>query len=113
MVIIGGGGSSAILASRLNRLGIENLILESSVSLGNSWRTRYHAPDLREDARRMNFPYLKFPSDWPKFLPRDTMANWIEGYANIMELNVVSNDYDMISYVHGCREYHSSCLAQR
>ena len=100
VVILGGGRTSAILASRLNHLGVQNLIIGSFAGLGDSWRSRYHAPNLREDTRRMCFPYLKFPSDWPKFLPRETMANWIEGYANIMMLNIVSNN-GMLSSVYG------------
>ena len=32
--------------------------------------------------------YLPFPPNWPNFMPKDKLADWLESYANIMELNV-------------------------
>lgn len=35
--------------------------------------------------------YLPFPPNWPNFMPKDKLADWLESYANIMELNVWCN----------------------
>jgi putative flavoprotein involved in K+ transport len=32
-------------------------------------------------------PYLKFPDNWPVFSPKDKIADWLESYTRIMELN--------------------------
>ena len=32
--------------------------------------------------------YLPFPSTWPLFTAKDKLGDWLEAYANIMELNV-------------------------
>ena len=32
-------------------------------------------------------PYLKFPDNWPVFSPKDKIADWLESYTKIMELN--------------------------
>lgn len=33
-------------------------------------------------------PYLKFPAQWPKFTPKDKLAEFFEAYATLLELNV-------------------------
>lgn len=35
--------------------------------------------------------YLPFPSTWPLFTAKDKLGDWLEAYANIMELNVWNN----------------------
>jgi putative flavoprotein involved in K+ transport len=32
-------------------------------------------------------PYLKFPDNWPVFSPKDKIADWLESYTKVMELN--------------------------
>lgn len=33
-------------------------------------------------------PYLKFPAQWPKFTPKDKLAEFFEAYVSLLELNV-------------------------
>ena len=33
-------------------------------------------------------PYLPFPENWPVFTPKDKLAEWMESYAQAMELNI-------------------------
>lgn len=33
-------------------------------------------------------PYLPFPENWPVFAPKDKLADFMESYAQIMELNI-------------------------
>lgn len=35
-----------------------------------------------------HLPYIPFPSHWPLFMPKDKLADWLEAYASLMELNV-------------------------
>ena len=35
-----------------------------------------------------HLPYLPFPPNYPVYIPRDKIANWLEFYADTMELNV-------------------------
>jgi cation diffusion facilitator CzcD-associated flavoprotein CzcO len=32
--------------------------------------------------------YLPFPKNWPKYSSKDKLADWLEAYAKIMELNI-------------------------
>jgi putative flavoprotein involved in K+ transport len=34
-----------------------------------------------------HLPYVKFPENWPVFSPKDKIADWLEAYTAIMELN--------------------------
>ncbi len=36
-------------------------------------------------------PYLSFPENWPVFAPKDKLAEWMESYIRLMELNVWSS----------------------
>lgn len=35
-----------------------------------------------------HMPYLNFPPNWPIYTPAQKLADWLEFYANAMELNV-------------------------
>ena len=36
-------------------------------------------------------PYLPFPINWPVLAPKDKLAEWMESYAQLMELNIWSS----------------------
>lgn len=89
VLIVGAGHSGLMLAARLKRLGVRTLVIDMQKRLGDSWRLRYRTLVLHNYIWSNYFPYLKFPDDWPVFIPKDKFANWFESYASIMELNVV------------------------
>ena len=35
-----------------------------------------------------HMPYMPFPSNYPVYIPRDKIANWLEFYADTMEINI-------------------------
>jgi putative flavoprotein involved in K+ transport len=35
-----------------------------------------------------HLPYMPFPPNWPVYIPKDKLANWLESYVDAMELNV-------------------------
>lgn len=91
VLIVGAGHSGLMLAARLRRQGIHALLIDKNKRLGDSWRNRYHSLVLHDVIWANYFPYLKYPDDWPVFIPKDKIAGWFESYAAIMELNVVSS----------------------
>ncbi|PNY79480.1 flavin-containing monooxygenase [Deinococcus koreensis] len=86
-VIIGGGQGGIALGARLRRLGVPTLIIEKHERPGDSWRKRYHSLCLHDPVWYDHLPYLPFPEDWPVFSPKDKIADWLEMYTRIMELN--------------------------
>jgi len=87
VVIVGGGQGGIMLGARLRRLGVPTLIVEKNERPGDSWRKRYKSLCLHDPVWYDHFPYLPFPNDWPVFAPKDKIADWLEMYTKVMELN--------------------------
>jgi hypothetical protein len=88
VLIIGGGHSGLSVAARLKCLGVQSLVVEKNTRVGDTWRKRYQALCLHDPVWYDHLPYLPFPSTWPVFTPAHKLANWLENYAETMELNV-------------------------
>ncbi|HTV38515.1 MAG TPA: NAD(P)/FAD-dependent oxidoreductase, partial [Xanthobacteraceae bacterium] len=67
---------------------ISALVVERNERVGDVWRQRYRFLKLHNDLCMNHFPYMPFPETWPVYLPRDKVAEWLEFYAQSMELNV-------------------------
>ena len=87
-VVVGAGQGGLALGARLKRLGVPTIIIESHARAGESWRKRYNSLCLHDPVWADHLPYLPFPDDWPVYMPKDKMADWLEVYAKVMELNV-------------------------
>jgi len=94
VVIIGGGQSGLMLAARLGQIGVDTLVVEKTPRVGDVWRNRYHSLQLHNEICMNHFAYMPFPDNWPVFIPKDKLANWLEFYAETMEINVwTSTDF--------------------
>ncbi|MDQ0474068.1 NAD(P)/FAD-dependent oxidoreductase [Labrys wisconsinensis] len=87
-VVVGAGQGGLALGARLRRLGVPTIILEAHERPGDSWRKRYKSLCLHDPVWYDHMPYLPFPDDWPVYSPKDKIADWLEMYARVMELNV-------------------------
>ncbi len=87
-LVIGAGQGGLALGARLKRLGVSTIIVEALERPGDSWRRRYKSLCLHDPVWYDHMPYLPFPDDWPVYTPKDKMADWLEAYAKVMELNV-------------------------
>jgi putative flavoprotein involved in K+ transport len=86
-VIVGGGQGGIALGARLKRLEVPTIIVERNERPGDSWRKRYKSLCLHDPVWYDHMPYLPFPDDWPVYSPKDKIADWLEMYTKIMELN--------------------------
>ena len=86
-VIVGGGQGGIALAARLRRLDVPTIIVEKNARPGDAWRNRYKSLCLHDPAWYDHLPYLPFPDDWPVYSPKDKIADWLEAYTKVMELN--------------------------
>jgi putative flavoprotein involved in K+ transport len=90
-VIIGGGQAGIALGARLRQLRVPTIILERNERAGDSWRKRYKSLCLHDPVWYDHLPYIDFPNNWPVFSPKDKIADWLEMYTKVMELNYWSN----------------------
>ncbi|KZT00877.1 FAD/NAD(P)-binding domain-containing protein [Laetiporus sulphureus 93-53] len=88
VIVIGGGQSGLDVAARLKHLDVPTLVIERQNRIGDQWRTRYEALCLHDPVWYDHLPYMPFPPSWPVYTPAQKLANWLEYYAEAMELNV-------------------------
>ncbi|KAJ5519853.1 flavin-containing monooxygenase [Penicillium fimorum] len=91
VLIVGAGQSGLNVAARLHSLGISCLIVEKNERVGDNWRKRYRTLVTHDHAETCHMAYLPFPKNWPKYSSKDKLADWLEAYATIMELNIWCN----------------------
>ena len=90
-VIIGGGQGGIALGARLRALNVPTIIIEKNPKAGDSWRNRYKSLCLHDPIWYDHLPYMKFPTNWPVFAPKDKIGDWLEMYTKVMELNYWSS----------------------
>jgi len=86
-LVVGGGQAGLAAAARLTHLGVDTLIVDSHLRIGDNWRQRYHSLVLHNEVYVNHMPYLPFPATWPVYIPKDLLANWFEAYVEALELN--------------------------
>jgi putative flavoprotein involved in K+ transport len=87
VLIVGGGQAGIGLAARLRQLSVPTIVIDKRGRPGDQWRSRYKSLCLHDPVWYDHMPYLKFPDNWPVFSPKDKIADWLESYTKIMELN--------------------------
>jgi pyridine nucleotide-disulfide oxidoreductase len=87
VLVVGGGQAGLSIAARLGQLGIDTLIVDRGGRIGDNWRKRYHALVLHNQVHVNHLPYMRFPPNWPAYIPKDKIAGWFEAYVESMELN--------------------------
>ena len=90
-LIIGGGQGGIALGARLRQLGVPTIVIDKHAHPGDQWRSRYKSLCLHDPVWYDHLPYIKFPDNWPVFAPKDKVADWLESYTKIMEINYWSN----------------------
>ncbi|CAA7270297.1 unnamed protein product [Cyclocybe aegerita] len=88
VLIVGSGQSGLGVAARLKALGVSSVVIEKNGRVGDNWRVRYEALCLHAPVWFDHMPYLPFPPTWPMYTPSLKLANWLEFYADALELNV-------------------------
>ncbi|KAI5476110.1 flavin-containing monooxygenase [Pseudohyphozyma bogoriensis] len=87
VLVIGGGHNGLMCAARLQALGVKALIVERNARIGDNWRLRYEALSLHFPHWGDHLPYMNYPGHWPIYTPAAKLGNWLEAYADAMELH--------------------------
>jgi cation diffusion facilitator CzcD-associated flavoprotein CzcO len=87
VLVVGGGQNGLSVAARLKQLKIDTLVVDKYPRIGDNWRVRYHSLALHNQVHVNDLPYMPFPPNYPKYVPKDMLGNWLEMYAEAMELN--------------------------
>jgi cation diffusion facilitator CzcD-associated flavoprotein CzcO len=87
VLIVGGGHAGISAAVELKRIGLDALVIDRAARVGDNWRLRYHGLKLHNKTPVNHLRYLPFPASFPDYIPKDKIANWLESYVDIMEVN--------------------------
>ena len=87
VLVVGGGQGGIALGARLRQLRVPHLVIDRYERPGDQWRGRYKSLALHDPVWYDHLPYLPFPKNWPVFSPKDKIADWLEMYTRIMEIN--------------------------
>lgn len=99
-VVLGAGHNGLSIAARLHALDVPTLVIDREERVGDVWRKRYASLALHSVVHVDHLPYLPFPPTWTAHTPKDKLADFLEYYAQALDLNVwtgtsfVDADYD-------------------
>ncbi|KAI3605508.1 flavin-binding monooxygenase-like protein [Moniliophthora roreri] len=88
VLVIGGGQTGLEIAARFKHLDVPALVIEKNPRIGDNWRNRYDSLALHDTVWYDNPPYMSFPSSWPVYCSAGKLANFLEAYAETLELSV-------------------------
>lgn len=87
VLIVGGGHAGISVAVELKRIGLSALVIDREERIGDNWRLRYRGLKLHNKTPVNHLRYLPFPTTFPEYIPKDKIANWLESYVDIMEVD--------------------------
>ncbi|KAG2101337.1 uncharacterized protein F5147DRAFT_581646 [Suillus discolor] len=88
VLVIGAGHCGLEAAAQLKCIGIPTLVIDKKPRVGDSWRDRYKTLCLHGTIWFNQTPYLTFPPTWPVYIPAAKLADWLESYASLLEIDV-------------------------
>ncbi len=81
VVVVGAGPAGLAVGACLKQAGLDFIILEQERQVASSWRRHYERLHLHTVKRFSALPFLPFPGDYPRYVPRDLFIRYLEGYA--------------------------------
>jgi putative flavoprotein involved in K+ transport len=91
IIIIGGGPAGLSTAGALKQAGIDALILERDECIGALWSRRYERLHLHTTRRFSGLANFPIPAAYPKYVPKDSFAEYLREYARHFALDVELN----------------------
>ena len=88
VVVIGGGQAGLAAGYHLARAGFRFVILDAHNRVGDAWRNRWDSLTLFTPARFTRLPGMPFPGPPSAFPTKDEVADYLEHYAEAMNLPV-------------------------
>ncbi len=91
VLVVGGGQGGLALGAHLSDLEVPYLIIDKHPKIGDQWRSRYDSLVLHDPVWYDHMPFKPFPDGWPVFTSKDQMGDWLEAYADDLDLNCWTN----------------------
>jgi putative flavoprotein involved in K+ transport len=89
-IVIGAGPGGLAAAAALRQRGLRPLVVERAEQLGASWRTHYDRLHLHTTRRLSSLPGLPIPRAFGRWVGRDDVVRYLEGYAEHHDLDIAT-----------------------
>ena len=89
-LVIGGGQAGLSTGYSLRQKGADFVIVDENPRVGDAWRNRWDSLRLFTPARMNGLPGMPFPGKGNRFVGKNEVADYLEAYADNMELPVRS-----------------------
>jgi cation diffusion facilitator CzcD-associated flavoprotein CzcO len=86
VAIVGAGPAGLAVGACLRRTGVDFVILEKEHQSVPAWRRHYERLHLHTIKQYSSLPFVAFPKDFPRYVPRDLMVQYLDGYAAKFDL---------------------------
>ncbi|TPM39656.1 NAD(P)/FAD-dependent oxidoreductase [Mesorhizobium sp. B2-3-4] len=86
VAIIGAGPAGLAAAACLRQAGLDFVMLEKAQQAAPAWRRHYDRVHLHTTKRYSSLPFVPFPRDYPRYVPRHLVVEYLEAYAKRFDL---------------------------
>jgi putative flavoprotein involved in K+ transport len=88
VVIVGAGAAGLSAAAALKKHGLDCVLLDKDDRIGGTWARRYDRLRLHTVRRFSGLAHLPIPREYPRYVPKDLFAEYLQEYAKSFELSV-------------------------
>ena len=88
VIVVGAGASGLAAAGALAHRGCRAVALEQDDRIGGTWHRRYERLCLHTVRRFSGLPHFAIPRAFPRYVPKDLYARYLERYAEALGLEV-------------------------
>lgn len=88
VAIVGGGPAGLSAAGALKRVGLDAVIFDRDDRIGGSWLRRYERLRLHTIRNFSGLAHFPMPSGYPRYVPKDLYAAYLQEYARKFALDV-------------------------
>jgi putative flavoprotein involved in K+ transport len=89
-LIVGAGHCGLGLGAQLQKLGVPTLIIDRRERPSDTWRNRHDSLALHSPSYFDQMPGFSYPDNWPLFPSKERLADWLDAYQSVMQLDVMT-----------------------
>jgi cation diffusion facilitator CzcD-associated flavoprotein CzcO len=86
VAVIGAGPAGLAVGACLRKAGVDFTILDRGDKVASSWHRHYDRLHLHTVKQLSSLPYLPFPADYPRYVPRNLVIAYLDRYAANFDL---------------------------
>jgi cation diffusion facilitator CzcD-associated flavoprotein CzcO len=87
-IVIGAGPAGLAVGACLKQENIPYTILEQNDRVASAWHHHYDRLHLHTDKRNSELPFLPFPKDYPRYISRSQLIDYLESYTQKFQLDI-------------------------